>query len=177
MREMADYVRESFVWCWRSALRSLRPLPEGFHALCPRFSLFEAKGMATDFELPKIVQATFYAMLLNVTVELGVAHSFTAEGLKSTLVGSFRPRPQAASLRLPRPMASFAVKVARRYACDSNLSEMMPTIFYTMVIDDAADLGRSRKLTIDVIMGAMQKLDWGLMEAWLEDNDQRLHKA
>ncbi|KAJ8423866.1 hypothetical protein Cgig2_033790 [Carnegiea gigantea] len=84
---MADHVRESFVWCWRRASGPPHPLPEDFHALCPHFSLPEAEGAAADFELPEMVQATFYAMLLNEAVELGVVHSFMAEGLKSALVG------------------------------------------------------------------------------------------
>ncbi|KAJ8420765.1 hypothetical protein Cgig2_030941 [Carnegiea gigantea] len=76
-----------FVWRWKRALRLTRPLLENFHALCPRFSLPKAKGVATDFELPEMVQATFYAMLWNEAVELGVASGFMAEGLKSALVG------------------------------------------------------------------------------------------
>jgi len=68
-------------------LRPSRPLLKDFHALCPRFSLPEAEGAAADFELPEMVQATFYAMLLNEAVELGVVHGFIAEGLKSALAG------------------------------------------------------------------------------------------
>jgi len=86
-REMADHVRESFVWHWRRALRPPRPLLEDFHALCPRFSLLEAKGTAVDFELPEMVQATFYAMLLNEAIELGVASGFMDESMKSAMVG------------------------------------------------------------------------------------------
>ncbi|KAJ8430517.1 LOW QUALITY PROTEIN: hypothetical protein Cgig2_012916 [Carnegiea gigantea] len=86
-REMAGHVRESFVWRWRRALRPPCPLPEDFHALCPRFSMLEAKGTAADFELPEMVQATFYAMLLNKAVELGAVRGFMAECLKSALVG------------------------------------------------------------------------------------------
>ncbi|KAJ8424647.1 hypothetical protein Cgig2_016916 [Carnegiea gigantea] len=71
----------------RSASRPPRPLPKDFHVLCPCFSLSEAEGTAADFELPKIVQVTFYAMLLNKAVELGVAHDFTAESMKSSLIG------------------------------------------------------------------------------------------
>ncbi|KAJ8434801.1 LOW QUALITY PROTEIN: hypothetical protein Cgig2_033751 [Carnegiea gigantea] len=62
-REMAEY---------RRATRPPRPLPKYYHVLCPRFSLPEAERAAANFELPKIVQATFYAMLLNEAVELGV---------------------------------------------------------------------------------------------------------
>ncbi|KAJ8443340.1 LOW QUALITY PROTEIN: hypothetical protein Cgig2_015821 [Carnegiea gigantea] len=86
-REMADYVRGSFIWRWRSASRLPRPLPEDLHVSHPRFSLSEVEGTAADFELPEIVQATFYTMLLNEEVELGVAHDFTAESMKSSLIG------------------------------------------------------------------------------------------
>ena len=51
---------------------------------------------------------------------------------------------------------------------------MAPVIFYATVIDDVAELGLSCRLTMDVVMWAIQKLDWGPVEAWLRDNDQRL---
>ncbi|KAJ8444450.1 hypothetical protein Cgig2_005972 [Carnegiea gigantea] len=79
--------KETFIWHWRSASRPPRPLPEDFHVLCPCFSLDEAEGAAAEFELPKIVQATFYAMLLNEAVKLGVAHEYMADSMKSSLVG------------------------------------------------------------------------------------------
>ncbi|KAJ8431710.1 hypothetical protein Cgig2_005217 [Carnegiea gigantea] len=63
-----------------------RPLPEDYYVLCPRFLLPQAEGIAADFELPEMVQATFYVMLLNEAVELGVVRGFVAEGLKSALV-------------------------------------------------------------------------------------------
>ncbi|KAJ8427306.1 hypothetical protein Cgig2_032955 [Carnegiea gigantea] len=81
-RETADYMRESFVWRWRRASRPPRPLLEDFHALWPCFSLPEAEAAAVDSEIPEMVQETFYAMLLNEAVELGVVHSFSAEGLE-----------------------------------------------------------------------------------------------
>ena len=86
-REMANYVRETFIWCWRSALRLPHPLPEDPHVLWPRFSLAEAESAAAEFELPEIVQAIFYVMLLNEAVKLAVAHEYTAESMKSSLVG------------------------------------------------------------------------------------------
>ncbi|KAJ8448911.1 hypothetical protein Cgig2_030767 [Carnegiea gigantea] len=46
-----------------------------------------AEGAMTDFELPEMVHATFYTMLLNEAIALGVARDFMAEGLKSALVG------------------------------------------------------------------------------------------
>ncbi|KAJ8438046.1 hypothetical protein Cgig2_014175 [Carnegiea gigantea] len=164
---------------WRRALCLPHPLPEDFHTLCPRFSLPEAEGAAADFELSEMVQATFYAMLLNEAVELGVVHSFMAKGLKAALVGlrwsSFEDPMDPG----PRPLPSddhglcprFDLAVARRYAHDSHIPEMVPVIFYAMVIDDAAELGLSCRLTMDVVMWAMRKLDWGPVEAWLGDND------
>ncbi|KAJ8428574.1 hypothetical protein Cgig2_021632 [Carnegiea gigantea] len=70
--EMADYVREFFIWHWRRATRPPCPLPQDYHVLCLRFSLPEAEGVAVDFELPEMMQATFYAMLLNEVVEWGI---------------------------------------------------------------------------------------------------------
>ncbi|KAJ8424979.1 hypothetical protein Cgig2_031928 [Carnegiea gigantea] len=87
IKEMANYVRETFIWRWRSASRPPRPLPEDSHVLCPRFSLVEAENAATEFELPEMVQVTFYAMLLNEAVELGMTHEYTAESMKSSLAG------------------------------------------------------------------------------------------
>ncbi|KAJ8420553.1 hypothetical protein Cgig2_014916 [Carnegiea gigantea] len=46
-----------------------------------------AEGVTADFELLEMVQATFYGMLLNEAVELGVVRGFMAEGLKSALEG------------------------------------------------------------------------------------------
>ncbi|KAJ8428107.1 hypothetical protein Cgig2_025449 [Carnegiea gigantea] len=226
-REMADYVRESFVWRWRSASRPPRPLLEDFLALCPSFSLSEAEGAAAEFEFLEIVQAIFYAMLLNEVVELGVAHEFSTEGLKSALVGvrwsAFKVwmdcvdhALRTAQLQRPtdevevrgpldgqeegsepnsppapssdeewpqfcfefsfdpldpglQPLTTdyhdrcrrFDLEVARRYVHDSNLLEMVLAILYAMVIHDATELGLSHKLTMDIVMWAMQKLDWG----------------
>jgi len=75
-------VRESFIWRRRKATRPARPLPEDYHDICPRFSLPEVDGGAADFELPEMVQTTFYVMLLNEAIELGVVCDFMAEGLK-----------------------------------------------------------------------------------------------
>ncbi|KAJ8423821.1 hypothetical protein Cgig2_017384 [Carnegiea gigantea] len=189
-REMADYVRESLIWRWRRATCLPHPLPEDYHILCPRFSLLEAEGAAADFELPEMVQAIFYAML-NEAVELGVLCGFMAEGLKSALWAveyvrdHFRWALRDPSAPGPRSLPSdyhglclhFNLGVATRYAHDSNTPEMVQIIFYAMVIDDTAELGLSRRLAMDCMMWAMRKLDWGPMEAWLGDNNQRLRRA
>jgi len=54
---------------------------------------------------------------------------------------------------------------------------MVQITFYAKIIDDAAELGLSRKLTMDCVMWAMQKLDWGPVKAWLGDNGRRLRRA
>ncbi|KAJ8444094.1 hypothetical protein Cgig2_025095 [Carnegiea gigantea] len=174
----------------------LTPLPEDYHVLCPHFSLPEAEGAATDFELPEMMQATFYAMLLNEAVELGVVHGFMVEGLRLALVGLRWSSFEAAEyicdhfrwpLRDPsapgcRPLPSdyhglyprFDLGVAMRYACDSDIPKMVQIIFYAMIINDAVELDLSCRLTMDCVMWAMRKLDWGPMEAWLGDNGRRL---
>ncbi|KAJ8423412.1 LOW QUALITY PROTEIN: hypothetical protein Cgig2_020949 [Carnegiea gigantea] len=87
MREMANYVRETFIWHWRSASRPPPPLPEDCNVLCPCFSLAEAEAAAAESELPEIIQVIFYAMLLNEMLELGVVHEYTVERMRSLLVG------------------------------------------------------------------------------------------
>jgi len=51
---------------------------------------------------------------------------------------------------------------------------MVQIIFYVMVINNVAELGLLHWLTMDCVMWAMRKLDWGPIEAWLGDNDRRL---
>ena len=55
--------------------------------LRPCFSLAEAKAAAAEVGMPKIVQATFYAMLLNEMLELDAIHECTTEKMRSLLVG------------------------------------------------------------------------------------------
>ncbi|KAJ8425173.1 hypothetical protein Cgig2_013327 [Carnegiea gigantea] len=69
----------------RSASRPSHPLPKDFNVLCPYFSLAEAEATTAELELPEIVQATFYAMLLNQMLELDVVHEYTVERMKSLL--------------------------------------------------------------------------------------------
>ncbi|KAJ8434186.1 LOW QUALITY PROTEIN: hypothetical protein Cgig2_004657 [Carnegiea gigantea] len=71
----------------RSASCSPHPLPEDFRELCPCFTLSEAEEAARDFKLPEMVQATFYAMLLNNAVELGIVSGFMVTDLRATLEG------------------------------------------------------------------------------------------
>jgi len=87
MREMVNYVRETFTWCWRSTSCPPRPLPKDFNVLCPCFSLAEAEAAAAESELPEIIQVTFFAMLLNDMLELAALHEYTAQKIRSFLVG------------------------------------------------------------------------------------------
>ncbi|KAJ8431186.1 hypothetical protein Cgig2_010218 [Carnegiea gigantea] len=96
---IAYYVRESFIWHWRRATRPPRPLSEDYHVLFPRSSLPKVEGAAADFELPEMMQATFYAMLLNEAIELGVIHGFMAEGLRSALMSRVNQEMREAQLR------------------------------------------------------------------------------
>ena len=85
--------RPVFLFPWRimafPPIRDTREMafPYDFHMLCPRFSLSEAKSAVAEFGLPEIVQATFYAMLLNEAVELGATHEYTGDKMKSSLIG------------------------------------------------------------------------------------------
>ncbi|KAJ8425253.1 hypothetical protein Cgig2_015860 [Carnegiea gigantea] len=85
--EIADYIRENFRWHWRSASRPPRPLPEDYRVLCLHFVLSKAEEAACEFELPEMVQATFYAMLLNDAVGLGIVSGFIAADLRASLEG------------------------------------------------------------------------------------------
>ncbi|KAJ8434208.1 hypothetical protein Cgig2_015697 [Carnegiea gigantea] len=177
-RGMADYVRESFIWHWKRATFPSRLLPKYYHVPCPHFSLPEAKGAAADFELPEMVQVTFYAMLLNEAVELDVVRGFMVEGLKSTLV---RLRWSSFEAWMSRVNHELREAQLRQWSVAMEVhgssDEMVQMVFYAMVIDDAAELGLLGRLTMDCVMWAMRKLDWGPVEAWLGDNDRRLQRA
>jgi len=81
---------------------------------------------------------------------------------------NFRWALREPSAPSPRPLPSdyhglcprFDLGVAMRYAHDSHIPKMVQIIFYTMVVDDAAELGLSRRLTMDCMMQAMRKPDW-----------------
>ena len=86
-REMADFVRESFRWHWRSATRLPHPLPDDYQDLFPHLTLSDVERATLDFELPEMIQVTFYAMLLNNAVEPGIVSIFLVVNLKLTLKG------------------------------------------------------------------------------------------
>ncbi|KAJ8435431.1 hypothetical protein Cgig2_013929 [Carnegiea gigantea] len=111
-----------------------------------------------------MVKATFYAMLLNDAVELGAVSGFITEDLKSSLVGQ--------NFRLQEPHGE-----GRVAGCSLGKCIPLEATFYAMVVDDAAELGLSHRLTMDCMIWAMQKLNWGRLESWLVDIDHRLRRA
>ena len=62
-------------------------LPENYHDLCIDFILANIEDAAHDFYIPELVQATFYAMVVNEALELGVLIKGIPAVLKSTLTG------------------------------------------------------------------------------------------
>ncbi|KAJ8444806.1 hypothetical protein Cgig2_014995 [Carnegiea gigantea] len=86
-KKMADFMREPLRWHWRSATCPPCLLPDDYQDLCPRFTLPDVEKAAVDFEVPKMVQATFYAILLNDVVGLGIVSGFIVVDLKLTLEG------------------------------------------------------------------------------------------
>jgi len=71
-KEMAMFVWETFSWHLRSAFWPPLWLLEDHHDLCPDFILADAEEAIHDFCTPELVMATFYAMLVNKALELGV---------------------------------------------------------------------------------------------------------
>lgn len=64
-----------------------RSLPENYHDLCPDFILSDAGEAMRDFRILEMVQAVFYAMVVNKTLEVGVLGRDLAEHLRSALEG------------------------------------------------------------------------------------------
>ncbi|KAJ8441585.1 hypothetical protein Cgig2_023149 [Carnegiea gigantea] len=90
---MADHIRETFKWhLWRS-LCPPHPLPEDYRDLCPSFTLPYAKEVAYNFNIPEIVQATFYLMLLNNAVGLSLVSRDTTGGFEGDPQGPAQACP------------------------------------------------------------------------------------
>ncbi|KAJ8431471.1 hypothetical protein Cgig2_033985 [Carnegiea gigantea] len=82
---MALHVLEAFNWHLRRAAHPSRLLPVDYRDLCPYFLLDDAEDAARDFQIPKLVQAVFYAMVVNEALSLGVLSRSLAEDPKSAL--------------------------------------------------------------------------------------------
>ncbi|KAJ8420525.1 LOW QUALITY PROTEIN: hypothetical protein Cgig2_024956 [Carnegiea gigantea] len=72
-------------WDRRGKASPPLPFPKDFRSLCPGFDLAMAEQAATYYELPKLPQAIFYAMLLNEAEKLGVLHGPRLRSLEVAL--------------------------------------------------------------------------------------------
>jgi len=82
---MAHHVWEAFKWRQRNALPPPRLLLEDYQDLCSDFVRREAEESACDFQIPKLIQAIFYAMVVNDALELGILTRNMAQVLKIAL--------------------------------------------------------------------------------------------
>ncbi|KAJ8426919.1 hypothetical protein Cgig2_010437 [Carnegiea gigantea] len=82
---MLGILRGWLIDVMESAFKELRWSIFQAWGLCPSFTLPDAKEAARDFDIPKIIQATFYAMVVNDTVELSIVSKDMARALKSIL--------------------------------------------------------------------------------------------
>jgi len=85
MDEMALFVLGNFEWYCREATFLPRPLPSNYDELCPGFVLAEAEEYARDYEVSKLPQVVFLAMLLNDAVKLDVLRGWMIGVMESTL--------------------------------------------------------------------------------------------
>ncbi|KAJ8435117.1 hypothetical protein Cgig2_020760 [Carnegiea gigantea] len=85
--QAADYIRETSKWHLRGVVRPPRPLPANYHKLRPYFDLVVVEEAARDFRILEMIQAIFYAMVVNEALKLGVLSRDLAEHLKLCLEG------------------------------------------------------------------------------------------
>jgi len=77
-----EYVRETFQWPLRdTAAQCLRPLPKNHLILYQSFDLGMATRYAQDSNIPKMVQAIFYAMVVNEVAEWGITCRISTRSL------------------------------------------------------------------------------------------------
>ncbi|KAJ8424287.1 hypothetical protein Cgig2_003269 [Carnegiea gigantea] len=72
--QAAEFVRDTFR-CPLREFTALHPklLPLNLHSLCPNFDLLVGMQFAYTAHIPEMVQAIFYTMMLNETIELGLS--------------------------------------------------------------------------------------------------------
>jgi len=84
---MADHIRETFKWHLRGASRPPRCF-QRITGTYVRASFYLKREEATcDFDIPKMIHATFYVMVVNDALELGIMSKDMARALKSALAG------------------------------------------------------------------------------------------
>ncbi|KAJ8432949.1 LOW QUALITY PROTEIN: hypothetical protein Cgig2_020579 [Carnegiea gigantea] len=146
------------------------------HALCVYSSKTTGSYVRTlfyrrvrDFELPKLVQASFYTMLLNDAVGLDIVGEFIAADLKASLEGLRWERWSERRKMILFPnftntkedyhglWLSFNLDVATWYAHDSDIPEMVQAIVYAMVLNDKAELGLSCRIDMNYTMSFLRR--------------------
>ncbi|KAJ8439962.1 hypothetical protein Cgig2_013589 [Carnegiea gigantea] len=70
--DMAYHVRDTFYWVRRGSMWPPSPLPEDYDDLCPNFDPYEVEKITWEAQIPELMQATFYAMVLGVAFDCGV---------------------------------------------------------------------------------------------------------
>ncbi|KAJ8436467.1 hypothetical protein Cgig2_000452 [Carnegiea gigantea] len=119
------------------------PLPDDYQDLCSCFTLSDAERAVLNYQLPEMVQSTFYAMLLNDAVELGIRENIG--GIEE------KERERRKMLRL-NPLSAdyhdlcpgFDLGVATQCTQDSNIPEMVQAIFYVMVVIDVRQMAKTK---------------------------------
>ncbi|KAJ8423083.1 hypothetical protein Cgig2_032283 [Carnegiea gigantea] len=225
-REMADFMRKSFRWHWRSNTCPPRSLPDDYQDLRSHFVLSDAERATLDFE------ATFYAMLLNDAIEAGTMSGPMAVDLKLTLEGlrwascesllsynsyglmkrnfiskpcqkepagykretteviergerrltsfptfldtmqvaeySLREfsalRPKLLPLNFHGLCTNFVLLVAMQFAHTAHILEMVQAIFYTVVLNEAAELRLLSRAAMHRTMLDLWELKWDIIE-------------
>jgi len=83
----ADHARETFKWHLRGVARPPQLLLEKYRDLCLYFNLAVAEEATQDFCIPNMIHVVFYAMVINIALELGVLSKDLVEHLTSSLEG------------------------------------------------------------------------------------------
>ena len=84
-KQAADYVKATFMWRLRGYVRPPQPLSKDYRSLCPNFNLEVAEVSTQDFHTTELMQATFYATVLNDALAQGVACVYMADTLVPVL--------------------------------------------------------------------------------------------
>ncbi|KAJ8424845.1 hypothetical protein Cgig2_030072 [Carnegiea gigantea] len=147
---------ETFKWQLRRASRSFHPLPEDYQDLCLRFTLPIAKKATHDFDIPEIVQATFYAMVIN-NVVLSVVSRDMAGALKSTLKG-LRWTSFDSWLNVNKHALLGRSSKGKEFTRHFRFLEITQAVFYVMVPNDAVELGVMSRVVDNALMDVPEGL-------------------
>ncbi|KAJ8427762.1 hypothetical protein Cgig2_024306 [Carnegiea gigantea] len=84
--QAAEYVRKNFLWPLReSSILQPSLLPENHHSFYPNLDFLVAIRHGHSSHIPEMVQAIFYAMVLNDATELGLSSGIGMDCMTSAL--------------------------------------------------------------------------------------------